>query len=220
MRPTRRDLLRTTLGLGAASALPRAWALGTAEPTPFQTVGPFYPVTRPLDADADLTLIDGHAGRAQGRIVHLVGRVLNARGEPVAGARIELWQANARGRYAHPVDANPAPLDPDFQGFGTQLTDAEGQYRFKTIKPGAYPINPMNPKAVRTPHIHFDISGKDSRLVTQLYFPGEPQNAADLIYSGLEPAEQRAVTGEVLPLTPDLEPGSLLLRWDVVLVSS
>lgn len=211
---TRRDLLRATLGLGAAGFLKASWAL---EPTPDQTSGPFYPVTRPLDADADLTLIRGHGERARGQVVHLMGRVVNARGEPLAGAQVELWQANAMGRYAHPADRNPAPLDPNFQGFGAQATDADGQYRFRTIKPAAYPINPMNPRAVRPPHIHFRLAVGNSRLVTQMYFPGEPENAGDGIFRRLSPSERRIVTGSVLPPTPDIEPDSLLVRWDIVL---
>jgi protocatechuate 3,4-dioxygenase, beta subunit len=123
-------------------------------------------VTRPLDADADLTVIGGGAGHAEGEVIHVMGRVLDARGAPVVGATVEIWQANAKGRYAHPADRNLAPLDPNFQGFGAQLTDGDGQYRFKTIKPAAYPINPMNPQRVRPPHIHFDVSGRDARLVT------------------------------------------------------
>jgi len=214
MRPNRRAILQTALGLGAAVACRGALAL---QPTPAQTRGPFYPVTRPLEADADLTRLAGHAERAEGRVVHLMGRVLDAAGRPVAGAKVELWQANARGRYAHPRDVNAAPLDPNFQGFGSQSTDADGQFRFKTVKPAAYPVNPMNPRAVRTPHIHFAFESGAATLVTQLYFPGERHNDSDGIYGGLTDAEQRAVTGSILPATPDLEPDSILLRWDVVL---
>src|SRR5512134_286454 len=123
MRPTRRELLRATLGIGAAGVLRASWAHDSLDPTPFQTIGPFYPVTRPLDADADLTRIQGRAQRAEGQVIHLMGRVLDAKGAPIAGARLEIWQANAKGRYAHPADRNPAALDPNFQGFGAQLTD-------------------------------------------------------------------------------------------------
>ncbi len=99
-----------------------------------------------------------------------MGRVLNAGGEPVSGARIEIWQANAHGRYAHPADDNPAPLDPNFQGYAKLLTDADGRYRFKTIKPSAYPAGAF----MRPAHIHFDVTGKLDRLVTQMYFPDDP----------------------------------------------
>ena len=196
-------------GVGAAGALPR---------TPSQTSGPFYPADKPLDRDADLTRVRGRGERASGQVVHVMGRVLDVDGRPVKGARIEIWQANTHGRYTHPNDANTAPLDPGFEGYADLLTDEDGRYRFKTIKPAAYPINPMNPERVRPPHIHFDVSGRDARLVTQMYFPGEPANAGDLIFGGLGADEQRAVTASVSPPGAGLEPDSLLVRWDIVLV--
>ncbi len=218
---TRRELLQGALtvgGFAVISPLGRVLADDTALAlTPKQTSGPFYPITKPLDIDADLTMIRGKPGRAQGKIIHLMGRVLDAKGMPVRGARVEIWQANAVGRYAHPGDVNPAPLDPAFQGFAEQLTDREGQYRFKSIKPAAYPINSMNPGAVRPPHIHFDIRGADNRLVTQMYFPGEEANEGDLIFSRLSRAEQKAVIANLLPPTADDEPDSIVVRWDVVL---
>ena len=172
--------------------------------TPTQTMGPFYPITRPLDSDADLTVVKGQSGRAEGKIVHLMGRILDQNGKPVRDAKIELWQCNARGRYAHPADVNPAPLDPNFQGFGVQTTDADGQFRFKTIKPAAYPIGPMNPDAIRTPHIHFDIAGGNTRLVTQMYFPREPENDTDLIFgrpSADERSPRRRASGSPPPIS-------------------
>jgi len=221
MNSSRREVLRTALsvgGLAAVQPFSGAWAATSALTlTPRQTMGPFYPVTRPLDADADLTVIRGRSERAQGKIIHVMGRVLDRKGKPVRGARIELWQANAHGRYAHPADVNPAPLDPNFQGFGIQTTDDEGQYRFKTIKPAAYPINPMNPGAVRPPHIHFDIAGKEIRLVTQMYFPDEKFNESDFIFGKLSAEEKRAATASLLPATADVEPDALIVRWDVVL---
>lgn len=186
------------------------------QPTPEQIMGPFYPILRPLDHDMDLTVIKGKRGHAQGKLIHLTGRVLNNQGEPVKGARIEVWQANTHGRYAHPTDINPAPLDPNFQGYGVQVTDGEGRYRFKTIKPGAYPINPVNPTNIRPPHIHFDVLGTKDRLVTQMYFPDEPLNEQDIIFKDLGPAKD-ATIGKVLPLTKELEPDSLLINWDIIL---
>lgn len=220
LRCTRRRILQTTLsigGLAAAGALPRAFA-GLPE-TPMQTMGPFYPITRPLDTDADLTMLPGHLERAHGTIVHLSGRVLDTDGRPVRNAKIELWQANAHGRYAHPADANNAPLDPNFQGYGVQMTDDEGQYRFKTIKPAAYAIGPMNPDVVRPPHIHFDVYGAHTRLVTQMYFPGERENDGDIIFRDLSAAERQAATATVLPDSADAGPDSIALRWDIVLLA-
>ena len=146
-----------------------------------------------------------------------MGRVLDQNGAPVRGAKIELWQCNSHGRYAHPADVNPAPLDPNFQGFGVQTTDADGQYRFKTIKPAAYPIGPMNPDAIRTPHIHFDIARGNTRLVTQMYFPGEPENNGDIVFGDLTADERIAATADMLQPAADMEPDSLFARWDIVL---
>src|SRR6266705_1220680 len=144
--------------------------------TPDQILGPFYPVRKPLDQDADLTTIAGKPGRAEGQGIHVMGRVVNVAGHPVHGARVEIWQANTHGRYTHPSDTNPAPLDPHFEGFAVLTTDAEGRYRFKTITPGAYPASPDR---MRPPHIHFEVTGKINRLVTQMYFEGEPLNDTD-----------------------------------------
>lgn len=143
-----------------------------------------------------------------------MGRVLNAEGQPVRGARVELWQANSHGRHTHPSDRNPAPLDPNFEGYAVQTTDAEGRYRFKTIKPGAYPTN--TPGWVRPPHLHFDVTGKVNRLVTQMYFPGEPLNDKDLLLQNLRNNREGAIA-KVLPPTADVEPESLLVVWDIVL---
>lgn len=187
--------------------------------TPNEILGPFYPVVKPLDQDADLTLVAGRQERAQGKIIHLTGRVLNTKGEPVAGARIEIWQANTFGRYAHPSDQNlAAPLDPNFQGYAAQTTDAEGRYRFKTIKPGAYPVDPKNPTWIRPPHIHFDVTGKSSRMVTQMYFAGEVLNEKDLLLQALGARQKKeSVIVKPLPPTRDLEPDSLLIAWDIFL---
>jgi protocatechuate 3,4-dioxygenase beta subunit len=216
----RRRVLQTALSAGGlAAAGPLQSALAGLPETPMQTMGPFYPITRMLEEDADLTLLKGHAERAHGKVVHLMGRVLDTRGNPVRNAKIELWQANAHGRYAHPADVNPAPLDPNFQGFGIQTTDAEGQYRFKTIKPAAYAIGPMNPDVVRPPHIHFDVYGANTRLVTQMYFPGEPENDGDIIFKYLNATERAAATATVLPTAGDTEADSVVLRWDIVLLA-
>jgi protocatechuate 3,4-dioxygenase beta subunit len=216
----RRRVLQTALSAGGlAAAGPLQSAFADLPETPMQTMGPFYPITRMLEDDADLTLLKGHAERAHGKVVHLMGRVLDTRGNPVRNAKIELWQANARGRYAHPADVNPAPLDPNFQGFGIQTTDAEGQYRFKTIKPAAYAIGPMNPDVVRPPHIHFDVYGANTRLVTQMYFPGEPENDDDIIFKRLDATERAAATATVLPTAGDAEADSVVLRWDIVLLA-
>jgi len=182
--------------------------------TPGEILGPFYPVIKTLDGGADLTVIPGKPGRAAGEIIYVMGRVLNMQGQPVSGARVELWQANMHGRYTHPSDRNPAPLDPNFEGFAVQTSDAEGRYRFKTIKPGAYPTN--TPNWVRPPHLHFEVTGKVNRLITQMYFPGEPLNDKDILLQGLRNNREGAIA-KVLPATADAEPESRLVVWDIVL---
>jgi protocatechuate 3,4-dioxygenase, beta subunit len=208
-RFSRRRLLQLTGVCAVASAYP-----ATANPrrTPAQVLGPFYPLEKPLDTDADLTLIKGRTERAAGQVVDVVGRVLDASGAPVEGARIEIWQANTYGRYTHPGDRNPAPLDPNFEGYANLVTDAEGRYRFKTVKPGAYPAG----ESMRPPHIHFEVTGQKDRLVTQMYFPGEPRNDRDYIL-GRAGENRKLLIADVGPPTKDLEPGFLLARWDIVL---
>src|SRR5437867_636133 len=181
--------------------------------TPDQILGLFYPIVKPLHQGADLTTIPGKPGRAAGQVIHVMGRVINSHGQPVQGARVEIWQANAHGRYTHPSDTNPAPLDPNFEGFAVQTTDGEGRYRFKTIKPGAYPANP---NWMRPPHLHFEVTGKVNRLVTQMYFPGESLNDKDLLLQNLRANKDGAIA-KVLPPTADVEPDSRLVVWDIVL---
>src|SRR6266702_2883774 len=181
--------------------------------TPDQILGPFYPVVKPRHQGADLTVLPGKPGRAAGQVIYVMGRVVNLEGQPVKGARIELWQANTHGRYIHPSDTNPAPLDPNFEGFAAQTTDPEGRYRFKTIKPGAYPANPT---WMRPPHLHFDVTGKLNRVVTQMYFPGEPLNDKDILLQNIR-ANKEGLIAKVLPPTSDVEPDSLIVVWDIVL---
>jgi protocatechuate 3,4-dioxygenase, beta subunit len=169
------------IGLGAG-----AFAIGSTDaaellrPTPQETLGPFFPVHTPPHHDFDLTRIPGRPGRALGQIIEVSGRVLRMDGSPLKGAAMEIWQANAAGRYANPTDKNPAPLDPNFEGVALLHTTEEGRYRILTVKPGAY-RDPAG--GMRTPHIHFDVTAGDYRLVTQMYFPGEALNEKDLLMS-------------------------------------
>ena len=184
--------------------------------TPPDLTGPFYPLLKPPDQDADLTTIHGKSGHPQGQVIYLMGQVLNLQGKPVKGARVEIWQANTYGRYNHPSDPNPAPLDPNFEGFGVQITDAEGRYRFKTIKPGAYPTGIGD--WWRPPHIHFDITGHTDRLVTQMYFAGEPLNEKDKLYNGLI-FNKESVTVKLQPPSQEIEPDSLVTVFNIVLIT-
>jgi protocatechuate 3,4-dioxygenase beta subunit len=144
--------------------------------TPHQMLGPFFLAVETPNATGDLTVVDGVDGRAKGEIIEVKGRVLNRDGDAIGGARLVVWQANSSGRYAHPSDFNPAPLDPNFVGVAELFSADDGRYCFKTIKPGAYPAGRDR---VRPPHIHFEVQGKFDRLITQMYFPGEPLNASD-----------------------------------------
>ncbi|MGE5841982.1 MAG: protocatechuate 3,4-dioxygenase [Deltaproteobacteria bacterium] len=214
-RLSRRELLEMSFALGGAAILaPLSSILAQSAwmPTPEQVSGPFYPVAKPTDKDADLTFIQGKPGRAQGQILHLAGRVLNLKGEPIQGVEVEIWQANTFGRYTHPSDPNPAALDPNFEGYGVQVTDSEGRYRFKTIKPGAYPASAT---WTRPPHIHFSVTGKSYRLITQLYFEGEPLNEEDLILKNT--ADKKSLITKLVPAVKDIEPDALAAQWDIVL---
>jgi protocatechuate 3,4-dioxygenase, beta subunit len=214
MKVTRRRAIGMAMAAGGGAIVGSSQAFAQVLPaTPEEIAGPFYPIIRPLDEDWDLTRVRGRDGAARGQVFHLVGRVLDSKGLPVKRARIEMWQANTHGRYDHASDPNvAAPLDPYFQGYAVEFTDDYGRYHFKTVKPGAYPATPT---WTRTPHIHFDIRGKHDRLITQLYFTGEPLNASDQLFQALG-KERDSVLVQLAP-SPDVEPGSLLGTWNIVL---
>src|SRR3954453_10726351 len=182
--------------------------------TPPQIVGPFYPVAERPDLAADLARPAGSAAEAGGQLLYVRGRVLTRSGKPVPYARIEIWQANAAGKYRHPSDTNPAPLDPNFKGFAQLTTDAAGRYAFRTIKPGGYPTAEGE---VRPPHIHFTVDGRLDRLVTQLYFAGEPENQNDRGPNSPPPPERLIVMLQAPP--SHLETSACLVHFDIVLPS-
>lgn len=206
---SRRRFLVTGTVLGAGSvAVACSTSKADATATPAQTEGPFYPTVDQADKDADLTLVDGHSEAALGEVVRVEGRVLDRQGKAIAGAVVDIWQANAAGRYAHELDPNPAPLDPNFQGWAILSTDTTGRYGFKTIKPGAYPAEPGWD---RPPHIHFKVSRRGYKeITTQMYFDGEPLNAPDLVLNALSDEEKAMVVAR-----PSGENGAY--RFDVVL---
>jgi protocatechuate 3,4-dioxygenase beta subunit len=160
-----------------------------------EVTGPVYGHDDIGASDHDLTR--QHAGDPLGERITLSGRVLDENGRPVSGTLIEVWQANAAGRYFHDRDQHPAPLDPNFTGAGRTLTDANGSYKFVTVKPGAYPWR-NHDNAWRPAHIHFSIFGPAfaTRLVTQMYFPGDPLLPFDPIFQSIpdEKAQQRLVS--------------------------
>lgn len=170
--------------------------------TPAQTSGPFYPRQKPVDGDIDLTVIAGQAERAEGEVVTVSGQVVDEDLRPVAGALVEIWQANTHGRYHHEADPNPAPEDPAFEGFGEVRTDAEGRYRFRTIVPGAYPADE---NWWRPPHIHFKVAKRGyHELVTQMYFEGEELNDVDHLLNGVPEDDRKRL---VVAFAEGDEPG-------------
>lgn len=200
--------------LAAASVASTSFANAqTAERrTPEQILGPYYPL-KGFDQNADLTRVPGRPGRAEGQVLDVMGRVFNLKGGPVRNAKVEIWQANAHGRYTHPSDTNPAPLDPNFEGSVVLTTDQEGRYRFKTIKPAGYPAGPNR---MRPAHIHFQISGRQDRLVTQMYFEGDPYNDTDrFLLTALEQKEM--LIAKLLPATSEMEPEAKLVVFNIVL---
>ena len=128
---SRRDVLGMAVAAGGLAMFGggRTASAQASRRTPDQILGPFYPVARPLHQGTDLTVIPGKPGRAAGQVIHVMGRVVNLQGQPVQGARVEIWQGNTHGRYTHPSDHNPAPLDPNFEGSTVLITDAQGRYR-------------------------------------------------------------------------------------------
>jgi protocatechuate 3,4-dioxygenase beta subunit len=157
-------------------------------------------------------MVPGRPRRAEGQVLTVMGRVLNLKGEPIRNAKVEIWQANARGRYTHPSDTNPAPLDPNFEGAAMLTADSDGRYRFKTIKPAAYPVGPHR---MRPAHIHFQVSGQQDRLVTQMYFEGDPNNDTDPFLRTAGRTE--LLVTKLMPPTPEMEPQSKLVVFDIVL---
>jgi protocatechuate 3,4-dioxygenase beta subunit len=181
-----------------------------------ELTGPVYGDAAIGELDHDLTR--QHGGEPLGERIVVSGRVLGSDGRPLPGQLVEIWQANAAGRYHHAVDTHDAPLDPNFSGGGRCLTDDDGTYRFVTVKPGAYPW-PNHPNAWRPNHIHFSLFGRafTERLVTQMYFPGDPLFAFDPIFNAIpdERARERLVSTFDLDLTtPNWALG---FRFDIVL---
>jgi protocatechuate 3,4-dioxygenase beta subunit len=212
----RRKLLYGSLAVALTSSLLRARssAADTLPPTPLQTPGPFYPLTFPQDSDNDLVHVAGHTSTAKGSITRITGRILDPNGRPVTGARVEIWQCDANGRYHYVRDGRgDQPRDDDFQGYGTATTDTMGGYQFLTIKPVPYPG--------RTPHIHFAVSGRGfERLVTQMYVAGEAGNESDLVLLGVRDPAARARLIVALRPSPDIGAAGLAGTFDIVLGGS
>lgn len=191
---SRRNALKLGLagGMFTMTGMAKSLSDTVGIPTPAEVEGPFYPVTEQRDKDADLTRIDGHTGQAKGQIIVVEGQIADINGHKIGQVSIDIWQANAAGKYNHPRDPNPAPHDPDFQGWAIIKSDTDGHYRFKTIKPGAYPATRS---WTRPPHIHFKFSSTGHKpLITQMYFPDEPLNRNDLLLQDKTKQQQSAMT--------------------------
>jgi protocatechuate 3,4-dioxygenase beta subunit len=182
---------------------------------PTERHGPVFGGRRIGATDADLTC--QHGGEPLGERIIVTGRLLDSAGRPLAGHLVEIWQANAAGRYAHEVDQHPAPLDPNFSGGGRCLADADGAYRFTTIKPGAYPWG-NHANAWRPAHIHFSVFGRSfaERLITQMYFPGDPLIADDPIAQAVRDDAARARMIAAFDWSTTEESWALGYRFDVV----
>jgi protocatechuate 3,4-dioxygenase beta subunit len=212
MNASRRKFLQTAVSTAGISLAwwntPGAFA-EALELTPRQTEGPFYPDHLPLDTDNDLIIVNNDITPAVGEITHLSGKLLDADGNPLRNALVEIWQVDGNGVYLHTADHH-AKRDANFQGFGRFLTSTNGEYYFRTVKPVPYPG--------RTPHIHFKIKRPGEReFTTQCYIKGHPQNDRDGIYRSIrDPKARELVTIDFSPLKGS-KAGELAAKFDIVL---
>jgi protocatechuate 3,4-dioxygenase beta subunit len=206
---------RSLLVGAAASSLVGVLPARSAEPvlTPRQTEGPFYPSDWSGDIDNDLVLVKGEAAQAIGKVTHVSGRILTPSGAPLPGATVEIWQCDSNGRYLHSGDRgsffNRESRDKGFQGRGRMTTGEDGVYRFRTIKPVAYPG--------RTPHIHFRVNGAEGELLTtQMYVADEAGNESDGLYTSIRDDRARASVTVRLEPANGIEEGALAGTFDIV----
>ena len=215
---SRRTLLGYSMLLSglAFAARPNAVLAARLALTPGQGRGPFYPLQKPLDQDNNLTQIAGQPGRAQGDLLQVIGQVTDQHGQPISGAKLEIWQTNTFGRYHHRNDRRDVPLDPHFQGYGQDQSDAAGAYRFLTIKPAPYPASGA---WVRPPHIHFAVSAPGVKtLLTQMYFSDSPLNAQDYLLNDIrQPAERQRLVVTLQAPPPSLQPAAQVAVFNLVL---
>jgi protocatechuate 3,4-dioxygenase beta subunit len=199
-----------SLAIGAAAYTTRGAFADELVRTPRQTEGPFYPDKLPLDTDNDLIIVNDAITPAVGEITHLSGRILDAKGDPLRNALVEIWQTDSKGAYIHTQDPQHAKHDKNFQGFGRFLTGTSGEYYFRTIKPVPYPG--------RTPHIHVKVlKGGKELLTTQFYVKGHAGNNRDGIYRSItDPKARESITLQFDPLK-NSKIGELTARGDVVL---
>ena len=191
---SRRGFLGLSSVIVASTLLPTTSIAEAFKETAKQVEGPYYPIHKQADKNADMTQVDGHNGRASGEVLKITGRVLDTDGSPVTGAIIDVWQADQNGRYLHDDAPKSSPLDPNFQYWAQIKTAEDGSYGIKTIKPGKYPV--MD-DWVRPPHIHFKIARRGLReLTTQMYFANEPLNQIDRLYLEAPEYERNSIVVE------------------------
>lgn len=207
----RRRMIEMVGGCAAVLSMGSRGRAAMLRPTPPQTAGPFYPLSIPSDSDNDLVQVAGHNRTAKGTVAYVNGHILDLNGRPLSGARVEIWQCDANGRY-HNVRDNRAdtPLDDNFQGYGQTNTDEAGGYRFRTIRPVPYPG--------RTAHIHFTVSGPGlARFTTQMYVAGEALNEHDGVLMGVRDPAARARLIVPLRQAPEIEANALAGTFDIVI---
>lgn len=206
----RRQFLGEVIALGTAAYFTPGVFAQELTRTPSQTEGPFYPDRLPLDTDNDLLIINDGTTPAVGQVAHFSGRILDARGNPVRNALVEIWQCDNNGAYLHTRSGNRERRDANFQGFGRFLTGSTGEYYFRTIKPVPYPG--------RTPHIHLAVKmrGRDT-FTTQCYIRGEPRNNDDGVLQAIRDARLRDVLCADFAAVPMSRTNEVQARWDVVL---
>ena len=218
-RFSRRALLRTTVLTGAGMAVPSLVFGRQCAESPGQVEGPFYmntwDRTQPVPHHNDLTWVGDPSRKAEGEVIYLEGQVTDLDCRPAKGAIVEIWQACRTGRYAHIADPNPAWLDPNFRYFGEYVTDENGMYSFKTIKPGPYPVGS---NWIRPAHVHFKITAglNLQMLTTQMYFAGDSHLKSDRLLNSISKSEQKKLIIE--PTRPAGASAENLYTFDIHLV--
>lgn len=215
MRQSRRHFLRHAAGAAVACQVPALFSVPGlfAEElarTPRQMEGPFYPDRLPLDTDNDLIVVNDGLTPAVGEVTHLGGRILDASGNPIRNALVEIWQVDSQGVYLHSGSNNGEKRDKNFQGFGRFLTGSTGEYYFRTIKPVPYPG--------RTPHIHFAVKLKGrEKWTTQCYIKGEPRNERDGVLKFMRNPQERALLMVDFAPIQESRAGELSAKFDIVM---
>jgi protocatechuate 3,4-dioxygenase beta subunit len=215
--PKSRQIGRRSIVAGLISGPALAWMRKAAEsaprlvPTPHQTEGPYYPIDWSGDIDADLVALEGASVHPAGQVAHLSGRILDLAGEPIPGARIDIWQCDGHGVYRHPADNAPGRQpDPAFQGHGRTISDATGRYAFRTLMPRPYPG--------RAPHIHVKVVARGGpTLTTQLYVHGDPANERDGVLRSIRDPRQRESVIVRFEPADAIEPGARAGTFDIVM---